>query len=252
PLLDRVLCGAERDWFPAYQDLAGIGLVEPVQDVHERRLARSVLAQERMHLTTREFEADVVVGEDARKLLHDPAHLEDDGGVRHARGCYGAPTDGRNARSGPSARSSLRRYVCQPPGIAVGGLILPLMMSCFRASVFATIDFGTAGLILPRSMPPFERSKYSLPPLPSGWPVCTALMKSNTPMSTRFTPLVITRLASLYWSLSTPMPQMPASSAAFKVPRPQRPATWKSTFAPWAIWFSATALQRSDFTKSCE
>ena len=35
-------------------------------------------------------------------------------------------------------------------------------------------------------------------------------MVSKTPVSTRLTPLVRTRFASLYWSLSTPMPQMPA------------------------------------------
>ena len=82
PRLDRVLGRSEGDGLPADEDLALVGLVEPVQDVHEGRLARAVLAEERVHLAAREVEADVVVGEHAGELLDDPAHLED-GGLAH-------------------------------------------------------------------------------------------------------------------------------------------------------------------------
>ena len=38
------------------------------------------------------------------------------------------------------------------------------------------------------------------------------------------------------------MPQMPASSAAWSAPRPQPPATWKSTSAPCEISFVRNGL----------
>ena len=74
--LDRVPRGAEDDGLAVQQDLACIGLVEPVQDVHQRRLARAVLAEQRVHLAATDVEADVVVGEDPGELLADPPHLE--------------------------------------------------------------------------------------------------------------------------------------------------------------------------------
>jgi hypothetical protein len=100
-------------------------------------------------------------------------------------------------------------------------------------------------------MPLFFRLKSKLLP-PLNLPSSTCLIAVKTPLSTRFTPEVRTRLASLYWSLSTPMPQMPAASAALSVPSPQPPATWKSTCTPCEIWFSATVLHLSEATKSWE
>ena len=47
------------------------GLVEAVEDVHERRLARAVLSEERVHLSAPEVEVDVVVRERSRELLRD-------------------------------------------------------------------------------------------------------------------------------------------------------------------------------------
>ncbi len=44
-------------------DLALVRVVEPVEDVHERRLAGAVLAEERMHLALGELEVDLVVRE---------------------------------------------------------------------------------------------------------------------------------------------------------------------------------------------
>ena len=51
---------------PSMQDLPGVGLVQPVEDVHERALAGAVLAEEGMDLAGREVEVDAVVGDDAR------------------------------------------------------------------------------------------------------------------------------------------------------------------------------------------
>ena len=73
------LADANDTGFPAQADLAGVGLVQPVEDVHQRRLAGAVLAQQRVHLAAREVEVDVVVGDDPRELLGDPAHLENGG-----------------------------------------------------------------------------------------------------------------------------------------------------------------------------
>ena len=61
-----------------------------------------------MHLAAREIEADVVVGEHARELLHDPAHLENGLGALMPRGFYGARERPRKAKGGlaPALRSS--------------------------------------------------------------------------------------------------------------------------------------------------
>ena len=44
------------------EDLSGVGLVEAVEDVHERGLARAVLAQEGVDLAGLDSQVDVVVG----------------------------------------------------------------------------------------------------------------------------------------------------------------------------------------------
>src|SRR3989440_12243260 len=111
--------------------------------------------------------------------------------------------------------------------------------------------FGRVGLILPTPKPPFFRLKLrSVPPL--NLPCCSCWATANTPVSTCLVPLVRTRLPSLYWSVSTPIVQAPAASAALKTPSPQPPATAKITFAPWEISFVATVLHLSVATKSCE
>ena len=61
---------------PLMTDLARVGPVEAVEDVHQRRLAGPVLAEERVHLAAPQVEVDVVVRDDARELLADAAHLE--------------------------------------------------------------------------------------------------------------------------------------------------------------------------------
>ena len=83
PGCDRVLGGAERHDFAVHADLPLVGLVEPVQDVHERRLPRAVLAEQGVDFAIPELEVDVVVREDARELLDDPLHLEERGLLTH-------------------------------------------------------------------------------------------------------------------------------------------------------------------------
>ena len=63
---DRIPRGAERHRPPVEEDLPGIGLVQPVEDVHQRALPGAVLAEQGMDLAGREVEVDAVVGDDAR------------------------------------------------------------------------------------------------------------------------------------------------------------------------------------------
>ena len=94
------------------------GVVEPVEDVHQRRLAGAVLAEERVHLAAAEVEVDVVVGDDAREALGDPAKLENGPLVHRAR-FYGARPDGARPRRQPTVS-----------GMSV---ILPAAMSSWTA-----------------------------------------------------------------------------------------------------------------------
>src|SRR6185437_238646 len=71
--------------------------VEAVEDVHQRRLAGAVLAEQRVHLARRELEVDVVVRDDAGKPLRHSAQLEDGRLARHS----GDP-NGVGGRAGPS------------------------------------------------------------------------------------------------------------------------------------------------------
>ena len=77
PRVDRVLRRGERDLLAVEQDLARVRVVQPVEDVHQRRLAGAVLAEQRVHLALAELEVDVVVGEHPGELLRDSAELED-------------------------------------------------------------------------------------------------------------------------------------------------------------------------------
>jgi hypothetical protein len=47
-------------------------VVEPVQDRHQRRLARPVLAQQGVHLAGAQVEVDPVVGDDGTEPLRYP------------------------------------------------------------------------------------------------------------------------------------------------------------------------------------
>jgi hypothetical protein len=70
----------------------------------------------------------------------------------------------------------------------------------------------------------------------------TDLAEAAAVVSTRFIALVSTCGPRYDWSASTPIPHTWRSLAASSTPSPQPPATWKTTFAPAAIWFSAAVL----------
>ena len=85
PCLDRVLRRAEGDGLSAHDgSRPSPACVEPVEDVHQRRLARAVLAEQRVDLARPQVEVDVVVRDDARDSLRDAAELED---RRRLRSC---------------------------------------------------------------------------------------------------------------------------------------------------------------------
>ena len=69
---------------PAITDLALVRVVEPVEDVHQRRLAGAVLAEQGVDLALPQVEVDVVVRDDAREALRDVAHLEHGAGRSRA------------------------------------------------------------------------------------------------------------------------------------------------------------------------
>ncbi len=74
---DRVLGRVDSHRLALDPDLALVRVVEPVEDVHQRRLSGAVLAEQRVNLAPAKIEVDVVVGEDPREVLRDPAELED-------------------------------------------------------------------------------------------------------------------------------------------------------------------------------
>ena len=57
-------------------DLAGIGPVDAGEDLHQRRLAGAVLADERDDLAARDVEVHLVQRDDAGKTLGDRSHLQ--------------------------------------------------------------------------------------------------------------------------------------------------------------------------------
>nr|BFE67766.1 hypothetical protein GCM10020092_010670 [Actinoplanes digitatis] len=58
------------------EDLALVGLEQPVELVHEGGLARAVLAEEGMHLAGLDGQVDVVVGHQVAEALGDAAQFE--------------------------------------------------------------------------------------------------------------------------------------------------------------------------------
>ena len=101
PAVDRVLRRLERDRLAVQQDLALVGLVEPVEDVHQRRLAGAVLAEQRVHLAAPQVEIDVVVRDDPRKPLRDPAELQDGGPLPCRAILCRSPNGGSDEGAGP-------------------------------------------------------------------------------------------------------------------------------------------------------
>jgi hypothetical protein len=110
---DRIPRRAERNRQAIDPDLALVRSVEPGEDVHERALAGTVLAQEGMNLARPKVEVDVVVGEDAGERLDDAD--------RFHSGC-------RNLR-GPGRRSGRHRLAGRVSRAAGGAQATPCIRS---------------------------------------------------------------------------------------------------------------------------
>src|SRR5206468_1700079 len=81
----RPLGGIDHDGLAVENNLAAVRLLGAGQDLHERRLAGAVLADEGVDLAGTHLEADAVERDDTRVALADPAHLEEgSGGGGHA------------------------------------------------------------------------------------------------------------------------------------------------------------------------
>ena len=87
PAVDRILRRLEDHLFAVQQDLALVGPVEAVEDVHQGGLAGAVLAEQGVYLAPPEVQVDAVVRNDPGKPLRDPAKLQD-GGPFHAGRFY--------------------------------------------------------------------------------------------------------------------------------------------------------------------
>ena len=148
-------------------DLSLVGPGESVEDVHQRRLAGAVLAEQRVHLAPAQVEVDVVVSDDPGVTLGDPSQLEDRL-VRHRLVVRGSAEGDRR----------LPIPLRQPPYLrAVGTLTVPAMIFALSAFILAMKAAGTFGLILPAPTPLFLRLKLrSAPPL--NVPSLTALTAS--------------------------------------------------------------------------
>src|ERR1035437_731944 len=120
---------------------------------------------------------------------------------------------------------------------------VPAFMAADAASSLAWTSGRVTFVTAEAPMPSFValKSVGMVPPLAIAW---TAWVTADTRC---FSALVMMHLSSfgseMYWSTSTPTPQMPAAQAASRTPLPVRPATAKRT-SGWlaAMKFWANAL----------
>src|SRR5690606_21828917 len=72
---DAVAWPAEADWLAVDQDLALVGPIEAGEDVHHRRLAGAVLAEQAEHLAGADLQVDAGIGDVFTETLGDAAKL---------------------------------------------------------------------------------------------------------------------------------------------------------------------------------
>ena len=104
----------KRTGAPSTATVPASGLVQAGEDVHERGLARAVLAQQRVDLAPPQVEVDLVVGDQPGESLDDPPHLDRER-LRSVAMVIdrprGPPADARTKSSPEAAR---------PPGMDAG------------------------------------------------------------------------------------------------------------------------------------
>src|SRR6476619_2555371 len=144
-------------------------------------------------------------------------------------------------RSGVSRRAGETPEPGVYPRVVGMSEIVPSAICCSVFFVAALSCLLASGLNLPRPTPSWSSPKTELVP-PLHIPSCTALAVRKTALSTPLSALVSTCGPRNDWSPSTPIPHTFCSLAASRAPRPQPPATWKTTFEPAAIWLRASSL----------
>ena len=72
--LDRLPGVVEMHRLAVDEDFAFVRVVEPEQEVHQRRLAGAVFAKQGVDLARPDREVDAIVGDDPGKPLDDVAH----------------------------------------------------------------------------------------------------------------------------------------------------------------------------------
>jgi LacI family transcriptional regulator len=80
--------GVERHRPAVEQDLSGIARAGTAQDLHQRRFAGAVLAEQHVHLARAQLEAHVIEGDDARVAFADAPHQQQrrlGSGLAHGR-----------------------------------------------------------------------------------------------------------------------------------------------------------------------
>jgi hypothetical protein len=65
----------------AEEHLALVGLVQPVEDVHERGFPRTVLPEQGVHLAATQVEVDPIVRDERAEALGDALELEGERGA---------------------------------------------------------------------------------------------------------------------------------------------------------------------------
>ena len=235
PGVDGVVGAAEATASPVDGDGALVGALHPVEDLHQRRLAGAVLADDRVDgRRRRTAQVDVAVGDDAGEAL-------DDVPVSSTAEIAGAPVPSRSATvSGGHAASvtatsdgsdGLRVQRRTPAAIrvSVGTLISPSMICCFSSSSCSGVrDLAAGGGEVDAAVLQVADVHAALELAVDE----RARSASYTATSTRLShrrehALLLGRVATWkYWSVSTPMTRRSAAAAALKTPVPERPAAW--------------------------
>src|SRR4051794_32040651 len=74
--IDRVPRPMESGWTSVNQGFALIRVVEPEEDVHQRRFARTVFTEERVNFAMGNAEIDAVVRNHAGESFDDSSHFD--------------------------------------------------------------------------------------------------------------------------------------------------------------------------------
>ena len=244
---DGIRWPRDIDGLAVEQDLALVGTRQPVQDVHEGRLAGAVLAKQGVDLSAPYIQAYVVIGDDAGIALGNAAHLQsrERNAASPVTTASLAPGVRCNERAGPKARparevTEMRGYGPQVPQVAGQVVSVPAFIAARAASSLPWTSAGSVIAVLwngEMPMPSLAALNLEMPPL--AVPAAIAVIVWLTALERCFSAEVTMHLSAVgydrYSSTSTPMPMMLAAQAASRAPLPVAPATWNRTSTPFCL-----------------